>query len=141
MKKYLFSLTALLCCTVLSLINSSCSNDDNDSTEPVVIEEARYYVKYEVELSGGRNNHSYTIEFLTQNGIKTISERKYGTSFSWDGTYGPFKKYDKVSLSVKTGGTLYVNARISVSRDKEPFAIRAETIDGNGASLSCIINF
>lgn len=140
MKNYLSLFTILFSSFILSLLCLSCSKDDNDP-EPTIIEDVRYYVKYEVDLTGSTNNHTYKIEYLTQDGAKLISEKKYGRSFYWDGTYGPFKKNDKVSLSVSTGGTLKVNARISVSREKEPFAIRAETISGDGASLNYIINF
>ena len=66
----------------------SCSSDDDD---------ASYYVKYEVKngqaASSVRRTNSWDITYKDVSKEATISNAK-----NWEGTYGPFKKGDKVFL-------------------------------------------
>ena len=74
--------------------NNSNNNNNNNS-------EKSFYIKYEMNVSFSRNDKPYMlkINYVTDKGSKTLSKdltRK--GKYSWDGTYGPFKKGDKVSL-------------------------------------------
>ncbi len=131
---------------ISSIILYSCTkNDDNDNMNSQ--DGNRYYIKYEVSstskdpggvLASGRNfDQTYT--FTTEKGTETI--KKSGSYiYSWEGTYGPFKKGDKVSLSVSSARVNH--AIISASRNQEPFVIKAEkNTENKEISLSYTIDF
>lgn len=127
--------------TILSLIFFclilSCSKDDeqtisekpktedqtqNDNQKE---EEARYYVKYEIEIKHDRKDDTMSIEFTTDKGKEKVS----GLAENWSGTYGPVKKGFKASLSCSLKTIAYrkeLHGRIYVCREKEPFVIKAE---------------
>ena len=89
-------------------------------------------------LASGRNfDQTYT--FTTEKGTETI--KKSGSYiYSWEGTYGPFKKGDKVSLLVSSARVNH--AIISASRNQEPFVIKAEKhTENKEISLSYTIDF
>ena len=132
---------------VLTICLLSCSNND-DKVEPQ-IEESRYYIKYEVTstskeqspISTGSPGSIYeqTYTFTTERGTESIT-KKGDKSYSWEATYGPFKKGTKVSLSVSPAKINH--AKIYASRDKEPFAIkREEEAKNSEISLSYTIDF
>lgn len=110
----------------------SCSSDDDD---------ACYYVKYEVKsgqlVSTVRQRCIWDITCKDVAKEITISH-----SNNWEGTYGPFKKGDKVYLKAsRVQGTYNTVARISVSKDNAAFTIKAEADKQGSASLEYVIDF
>ena len=135
----------IICAITIILLLSCTKNDDND--EIISQDGNRYYIKYEVSstskdpggvLAGGRNfDQTYT--FTTEKGTETV--KKSGSYiYSWEGTYGPFEKGAKVSLVVSSARVNH--AKISASRNQEPFVIKQEKdTENNGISLSYTIDF
>ena len=126
---------------------ASCSKDeDKDDVEDVVEEDKtteqpqvvdNYYVKYEVQTEKRVYICDKNITYKDVDQGKTITTRQ-----EWSGLYGPFKKGDKVYFSVRISNTLnMMSARISVSKNEEPFAIKAETVNSNSISLEYTIDF
>lgn len=78
------------------------------------------------------------ITFTSENGTETVTT----TALSWDGTYCPLTKGTTIRMNVasKTSGE-YNHARIYVSRDKEPFVIKAEDAGNHDIALSYTIDF
>ena len=131
--KKLFLILSLIffCCP--TFVSCGDSNDEpelpttpNQNEEPK--EEVRYYVKYDVCMQQGVSGQitSIDITYLTEKGKQTIIT----SEDSWTGTYGPFKKGDKLYLQALGSGPLLKKGacyvRISVCREKEPFVIKGE---------------
>ncbi len=114
-------------------------SEQSTSQEPSV-EDVRYYVKYDIAASyANRVNYSYDISYTKDNGVGSISQSNvFGSGFSWDGTYGPFKKNDKIKLSCSASIAMDITASISVSRNQEPFAIKAEF---RKSSKECLLEY
>lgn len=125
--------------TIMALLFFSCSKDNEEvSIAPIdAVEQntqqetkdnnARYYVKYEVEASTAhRVSFTYNISYTKDSGVGNVQERLYSSDFSWNDTYGPFKKGDKVSLSCSLSTPMDITASIHVCRNDEPFAAKAE---------------
>lgn len=139
MKNRIFTLI-IATMTAFSFILSSCSKEGNEDTispndqpeqttaQETPIEDVRYYVKYNIEANSAyRVNYSYNLSYSKDNGSGNITESNvFGGGFSWDGTYGPFKKNDKVQLSLSLSTKMNITAQISVSRNEEPFTTKAE---------------
>ena len=105
----------------------SCSSDSDDAG-------SRYYVKYSVSVKS-YPIRKMTIKCETPEGEKTIS-----ASTEWEATYGPVSKSFKPKLNCSAKyGTL--TGRIYISRDKEPFVIKAENSKESNLTLSCNIDF
>ena len=105
-----------------------------------------YYVKYEVymPLGYGDQTTSRQITYVSEKGTNqiTIGEK------SWEGTFGPLKKGAKLSLKATAiSGGIWIDTdyyvKISVSRDKEPFVLKAEDrkIESGILEASYTINF
>lgn len=137
----LFALTLFL----FSMSFVCCSSDDESEQENVSQEEdVRYYVKYEMEMPSLHINVTKDISFVSENGSETFNTMDK----TWEGTYGPLKKGTKLYLNVVSRSpTEYSysqtnnHARIYVSRDKEPFVIKAEDTGKHDISLSYTIDF
>ena len=138
MKK--FVLPSML--VVLMCLFVGCSKDDDptrDVTPPIEQEDIRYYVKYEVYMPLGYSGQetSRRITFVSEKGVESYTS----SDESWERTYGPLKEGTLLSLNVQaiTGGRRTYEdsyARIYVSRDKEPFVIKAEQTKRSAGSLS-----
>lgn len=121
----------------------ACGKDNESPLSPGDIDYGSsdsYYVKYEVERGAqvAYGNHTErNITYTDVNGEKKVTVK----DSNWDGTYGPFKKGTTVNLKVQTTGKYDSNARISVSKNKEPFVIKAETRESLSITLSYRINF
>ena len=137
MKKIFFISLA----TLLFLV--SCGDNDADESNYPVTSNDNYYVKYEVQVSKQISYAARTERVITYTDIdkeNTITV----TNKEWEGTYGPFKKGQTVNLSLSTTTNLNKNAsitRISVSKNKEPFVIKAEDRDITSSYLSYTIDF
>lgn len=121
MEKYI----SKLFCVLLLICSVSCSSDDNHIDE-LAQEEARYYVKYEVYMNINRSALGISIQCQGDKKEEHITTKNP----SWEGTFGPFKKGQEVFLRVYSAAVVTSTSdsyvRISVSRDKEPFVLRAE---------------
>ena len=126
----------ILFISLLSLV--SCSKDDSNSpVEPGNSTQNNnvYYVKYEVNMFvPPRFNH--VLNYTTKKGEKTTST----TSSTWEGTYGPFKKGQTVSLTATptaTSSLVSTNyVRIYVSCNNSPFGIKSENTSDKNDGLS-----
>jgi hypothetical protein len=114
---------------MLGLCLVSCSSDSDDAG-------SRYYVKYSVSVrTYPVRIQNTTIKCETPEGEKTIK-----TVDAWEATYGPVSKSFKPKLNCSAKyGTL--TGRIYISRDKEPFVIKAENSKESNLTLSCNIDF
>ena len=114
---------------------ASCSTENEPESLQIQeqpTEKTRYYVKYEVTFSTQHTNTTKNISFTTEKGTETVSFTEWTKTKSWEGTYGPVDKEFKASISCVVPNYTYdseIHARIYLSRDKEPFVIKAE---GNG---------
>lgn len=148
MKKDIVSYFFLIVILLLPVM-VSCGHNDDDTTPPVTNqnndeqEEPKnidsYYVKYEAMDGGQVSYANKTTRRITFKDVKSDSGvTVYG---NWEGTYGPFKKGDKVYLYISTTGRYTTNARLSVSKNTEPFTIKAEERESNSIKLEYIIDF
>ena len=145
----------LILLPLLTFMINSCNKDDEKS-EPVNTntsnssqqgnvqpEEVRYYVKYEMSSTTLHAAVRRTLTFTTEKGTQTIEIKPSNIekTVNWEGTYGPFKKEATVTFycSQNEGGTMH--GRIYVSRDKEPFVIKAEQNSTASISLGYTIDF
>ena len=144
MKKWMFIGIGLLLIALFPIV-TACSSDD-DNTEQVnkndnsPEDDDNYYVKYEVTRG--------VMVSYSRDELRTITYKDVGKENTiqvdhseWDGTYGPFKKGAKVYLNVRSYGKYNSNARISVSKNKEPFVIRAEERESDNIRLSFTITY
>ena len=109
----------------------SCGDDD----------ENLYYVKYTFSANTIHLNVEKTIKCSTPEGEKTIDCRDK----VWEETYGPVSKSFKPRMEcvmdkseVGYGRPMY--AKIYVSRNNEPFVLKAEGTDVSEIKLSCKID-
>ncbi|WP_417124836.1 hypothetical protein [Prevotella pectinovora] len=126
----------ILFISLLSLV--SCSKDDSNSpVEPGNSTQNNnvYYVKYEVNMFVP-SRFKQVINYTTEKGEKTTST----TSSTWEGTYGPFKKGQTVSLTATptaTSSLVSTNyVRIYVSCNNSPFGIKSENTSDKNDGLS-----
>lgn len=139
MNRLLFFFT--LVCTLF--IFTSCSDDDSNTIpeqEPV-----RYYVKYEMTSKTYHDNQPRIITVNTEKGIQTITLKDTWKNTSWEETYGPVNKSFIPSLEVNIKKDDYsstIQGKIYVSREKEPFVLKAQGSSGTySLSLTCSIDF
>ena len=143
----------MLALMTLPMMVACGGDDDNDITDKTVQEandngnqketpsdNDNYYVKYEV-TNGKLVSYSKTSERHLR--YKDVDKEKTITVTSeWEGTYGPFKKGDRVYLYVSSSSARYnANARLSVSKNKEAFTIKAEQTEVLSAGLVYTIDY
>lgn len=118
--------------------DSSETNTESDT------EKVRYYVKYEVEMKTRWQNTINSIMYVSDKGAQKLEVE--GTT-NWTATYGPLNYGAAVSLKIHRENTKdyeyggYNHARIYVSRNQEPFVVKAESSGANDLSLSYKIDF
>ena len=139
---------------LMSVSFAACGGDDDNDITDKTVQEANdngnqketpsdndnYYVKYEV-TNGKLVSYSKTSERHLR--YKDVDKEKTITVTSeWEGTYGPFKKGDRVYLYVSSSSARYnANARLSVSKNKEAFTIKAEQTEVLSAGLVYTIDY
>lgn len=158
MKKSILLYSQLIIFAALPLLAACGGNDDNDEISFIPTKEEKntnqenhvnsdnYYVKYEVKNGLRTSSSDYlerTIEFqdVDKKGTVTYTLKNQFSNAEWEGTYGPFKKDDKVFLKVVSVGSYNSNARLSVSKNKEAFTIKAEERESKTISLSYTIDY
>lgn len=117
--------------------NQQPSKDKEDYQQ--LVEDIRYYVKYEVYMplgSGYETSTSRKITFISEMGKQSFST----TSSSWEGIYGPFSANTMLYIEVEaeSGGIqkdIEYYVKLSVSRNKEPFTIKREKREKNVRSI------
>ena len=151
MKKELFAFILLAFAGLLPImIMASCSKDDIEEVKILDNENGKtseqpqnadnYYVKYEVQSGSQILYAAYTERTITYKDVD--KEKSITTRQGWDGTYGPFKKGDKIYLRVISNmARNNTDARISVSKNKEAFAIKAEERESSTINLEYTINY
>ena len=129
---------------------ASCSpeNDpeilDPEYSEVQPAEKPRYYVKYEVTFSTQHTNTIKNLIFTTDKGTENKSFTEWTKTKSWEGTYGPVDKDFVATLTCSVPDYDYnseIHARIYLSREKEPFVIKAEGSGKYSLSLQSKIDF
>ena len=144
LKRFCFIMISLLGC--INII--SCGGDEpEDPQKPITPEqpeETRYYVKYEIEMPSQLINTEKSISYVSEKGDQSFKT----TDKKWQGTYGPLKKGNRVYLIIKSNSPdeynnvkSYNRAKIYISRDKEPFVIKAEDEGRKDLSLTYTIDF
>ncbi len=125
MKNILFSLVSFFIMAFIMPVLSSCSKDDDSEIIPE--EKSNYYVKYEIVCYHWERGSRLTITYNDDKGKQSIELKNGSAGTLWDATYGPVKKdfeaYLEYNLSASRGDLC---GRIYVSKDKEPFVIKAE---------------
>ena len=150
---------AITAITILGVLSTSCketndeppfsqtTNPDQETSGDNEIEEdktekTRYYVKYEVHVTDAWAFIKNIITYQTDTGIKSAS---ITGNTSWSATYGPLDYGQTVSLKINRDGSYsdvgINNARISVSKNSEPFTIKAEDAGDKNISLTYKIDF
>lgn len=136
----------------LILLTSSCSKDEeSNNNTPTNNEESNnnaptsndnYYVKYEV-LNGKKKEVTSGIKTERTVTLKDVNREItiQIASVPWEGTYGPFKKGDKVYMTLISQGDYNSIGRLSVSKNKEAFAIKDEFWYSNSGSLAYTIDY
>jgi hypothetical protein len=124
MKQTLKIITLLL--IFLSLL--SCEKDDTETTS-----RDSYYVKYVIR-GNGTYNYFNIFSVKTDLGNQSFSGYQY---HSWNQTYGPVERGFIAAVSAQGN----VTTEIYVSKNSEPFSLKASNSGSNSASSSYTINF
>lgn len=102
---------------------TSINKEESNKSTPTNID--NYYVKYEVKNGIQKSNAPKTERTVTCKDVnKEVTVDV--TSVPWEATYGPFKKGDKVYMILSSSGRFNSICRLSVSKNKEAFAIKDE---------------
>ena len=135
----------------LILSTSSCSKDEDSDVDTFTNEEDNnnsaptnndnYYVKYEV-LNGVQISYASKTERTVK--CKDVNkEVTVQVAYApWEATYGPFKKGDKVYMMLSSSSGKYNSiCRLSVSKNKEAFAIKDESNYVTSGKLEYTIDY
>lgn len=145
-------ISLMLIISVCSLF--SCTKDEEpadinekDTTSvtptPDKKEELHYYVKYELSAYYPVSaNYYLSILFSDVKRASSVIFEERGKGKEWEGIYGPFKKGDHVILSCSGNLKMDISARISVSRNDEPFTVKVEKrVEAEKCRLEYTIDF
>lgn len=119
----------------------ACTSDNDEDNPQEKQEEAHvYYIKYEVLapilIYGIGDN---TISYTNETGVQKVTTK----DVKWELTCGPVKKSFTAKLSSHTsvtGNSSKIQVKIFVSRDNEPFVLKANTEEGEKASVKYTVN-
>lgn len=111
--------------------------EGNNSTP---INNDNYYVKYEL-LNGSQQSYGTKTERIIYFRDVDKDAKVEPTSLTWEGTYGPFKKGDKVYMRFSSVGKYNATGRLSVSKNKEAFTIKDELWNSESGKLEYTIDF
>ena len=138
----LHNLYYLIVMMIMTMFVSSCTAESELDKEPE--ESARYYVKYEVDFATQHTNTEKIVTFQTETGPMEISFTEWTKKKSWEGTYGPVDKNFVAYIKCSVPDYKYdseIHGRIYISREKEPFVIKAEGYGKYSLNLQAAIDF
>lgn len=121
----------------LSLILCNCQ--DKNETEPIIpTPNDDYYVKYEADITSVYIGNSIKYTVTTENGKQTFVSGKTFTQ-----TFGPVKEGFVASITADASGweQAYCYVKIYVSRNNEPFALKANNSSSKMSSASYTIDY
>ena len=121
---------------------TSCGDDDTNETKK---EFDRYYVRYEAVSKANRlSTSTCKVNYMTENGIQTVTHShdysQYGSTWNWEGQYGPFEKGDLAKLIITCSGASN-EGRLYVSRNNEAFVVKAEGQNKDKLELEYTIDY
>lgn len=138
MKNYtVFALLAI--CTMLFV---ACTAESTKNLEPEDL--TRYYVKYEVNFTTRHFSVEKYFTVMTDKGTEDFYFDEDSKTSSWEGTYGPVDKEFVAYIKCSVPDYKYdseIHARIYISREKEPFVIKAEGTGTYSLNLQTTIDF
>lgn len=138
MKKY--TIWGLL--VLFMMLFVSCTAESELDKEPE--ESARYYVKYEISATTQHFSVEKHFTVMTDKGAEDFYFDEDTKTSSWEGTYGPVNKDFVASIKCSVPDYRYsssIHARIYISREKEPFVIKAEGTGQYSLNLQAAIDF
>lgn len=115
---------------------TACSSDDDTYVPTTEPSGDSYYVKYEYKVEDGYLGAAHNIVIKDVDGEKIIQANR-----KWEGTYGPFKKGDKVYMKGSSNLGCRSSGKISVCKNSEPFSIKAEKTKLLKLELSYTIDY
>ena len=132
------------------ILSTSCSKDEEkdlgtsinkeESNKSTPTNYDNYYVKYEVRNGIQISYATKTERTVTCKDVnKTVTVEV--TTVPWEATYGPFKKGDKVYMTLSSSGKFNSICRLSVSKNKEAFAIKDELSHVTNGKLEYTIDY
>lgn len=127
--------------------NGNSGKNNNDNNKPNNNNSGKtFYVKYEMNVDFSRNDKAFylKINYVTDTGIMTLlKDLTRKRRFSWDGTYGPFKEGQTVSIDCNADignypsnmykGVGDYSGRIMVKEGNGDYSVKAE---GTSSSTS-----
>lgn len=117
---------------------TACSSDDDTYVPTTEPSGDSYYVKYEYKVVEGYINNAHHSNIV----IKDVDgEKKIQAQRNWEGTYGPFKKGEKVYMKGSSNCGYDVSGKISVCKNSEPFSIKAEQTKLRKIDMSYTIDY
>lgn len=122
-------------------VNNGSSTNNKESNNSTPTNNDNYYVKYEV-LNGTQQTYGTRTERTAI--FKDVNKEvkvEITNVLGWEGTYGPFKKGDKVYMRFSSVGKYNATGRLSVSKNKEAFTIKAELWNTESGRLEYTIDF
>lgn len=123
----------------MSMVFCGCGDESEDEPQ-LPPPNSIYYVRYEATVTSPYpyigNNITYSV--TTPNGLRVFES---GKSFSQ--TFGPMEKGFNTSITAdaSTWSSAGCNVRIYVSRDNEPFALKASNSGDRKVSVRYVINY
>ena len=138
---YLKCISTILLASIAIVYLESCSKDDDNRTSSNENKRDAYYVRYEAHSNSGyKVNNTFSVTYTSDLGLQMYNRESVGYGNSWEGTYGPFRKGDGISLHIMCSSG-DVNGRIYVSRNEEPFVVKAEGKNRGSITLEYIIDY
>lgn len=110
------------------IVNFGCQCDCEEATD-------EYYVKYEV-YSDAHPYIGVKLHTTVNNEDDTDMNFTFDANTQWETIIGPVQKGFKATLEVSTDGEILIHAKIYVSKNDSPFAIKAS--DGSDLSRSIV---
>ena len=136
------SIYSLIVMMIMTMFVSSCTAESELEKEPE--ESARYYVKYEVTFTTQHINAEKHFTIMTDKGAEDFTFDEERKTSTWEGTYGPVAKDFVASIKCSVPDYRYssvIQSRIYISREKEPFVIKAEGTGKYSLNLQATIDF
>ncbi len=127
----------LICLCVIAIFFPLCfiSCDSNDDMIGDKENDIRYYVKYVISATAPSGSAKINVMLNTEKGGTEFSVVGNSKEITWEETYGPVSDYFNTYLICNFENYNKYNSmhcKIYVSREKEPFTLKAE---GSGQTI------